>query len=238
MILPSLIRNPIIRARRAACETVGIGRYSWMGLNGLDRKLARHLNRRGGVFIEAGANDGVLQSNTYYFEKIRGWTGLLVEPVPALAARCRENRPHAIVVQAALVALDEPGATVELHVAGLMSTIAGALGDADATARHVATGLAVQGLTTTTRLRVPAHTLSAIIDAAGLRLPIDLLSLDVEGAELAALAGLDFERHAPRFICIEARTPAVIAARLEPRYRMIEVLHDAGTHQDVLYALR
>jgi FkbM family methyltransferase len=219
------------------CETLGIGRYSWMALNGLDRKIARHLGRDGGVFIEAGANDGVEQSNTYYFERMRGWTGLLVEPVPALAAVCRRNR-RATVVEAALVAEDIPGATVELHVAGLMSTVAGALGDEAATRRHVETGLAVQGLARHASLRVPARTLSAVIDETKLAQPIDLLSLDIEGGEADALRGLDFRRHAPRWICVEARDEPAINAVLEPRYRLAEVLTDLGTHRDLLYALR
>src|SRR5688572_8197056 len=76
MPLPNAIRLPLARARRTVCEAVGISRYSWMALNGLDRRLARHLDFDGGVFVEAGANDGVEQSNTYYFEKIRHWRGL------------------------------------------------------------------------------------------------------------------------------------------------------------------
>jgi len=35
-----------------------------------------------GFFIEAGAYDGVDYSNTLYFEKTLGWTGILVEPNP------------------------------------------------------------------------------------------------------------------------------------------------------------
>ncbi len=236
-MIPGSIRLRFIRARRRLCEALGVDRYSWMALHDLDRRLARHLDFDGGVFVEAGANDGELQSNTYYFEKLRGWTGLLVEPVPELAARCRRNR-RATVLQAALVAHEEPGATVELHVAGLMSTVSGALGDAAATARHVEAGLAVQQLPRAERVRVPARTLSSLIDEAKLRLPIDLLSLDVEGAEVAALRGLDFSRHAPRHLCIEARDAAAIAALLEPRYRLVEVLTDLGTHRDLLYALR
>jgi len=237
MKVPGFICERFVRARRTACEALGIGRYSWMALHDLDRKLARHLDFDDGVFIEAGANDGESQSNTYYFEKIRGWTGLLIEPVPAFADACRRHR-RATVVQAALVETDVPGATVELHCAGLMSTVSGALGDAATTRRHVETGLAVQGLARTERLRVPARALSALIDETNLAQPIDLLSLDVEGAEPAALRGLDFDRHAPRFICVEARDPAAIAALLEPRYRVAEVLTDLGTHRDLLFALR
>lgn len=52
-----------------------------MSLNGLDEKLAPYLNFKGGIFIEAGANNGIRQSNTYYLEAVRGWKGILVEPV-------------------------------------------------------------------------------------------------------------------------------------------------------------
>jgi FkbM family methyltransferase len=237
MSLSPAIRRPLARVRRTLCEAMGIARYSRPALHRLDRKLERHLDFDDGVFVEAGANDGVAQSNTYYFEKFRGWTGLLVEPVPALAAECRKNR-RGPVVEAALVATDGPGAMVDLHYAGLMSTVAGALGNAEATARHVQAGLALQQLPGTSCLRVPARTLSALLDEARIIRTIDLLSLDVEGAEPAALGGLDFIRHAPRFICVEARAPAAIAALLDTRYRLLEVLTDLGTHRDLLYALR
>ena len=217
---------------------LGVRRYAQPALYEIDRKLERHLDRDGGVFIEAGANDGVRQSNTYYFEKIRGWTGLLVEPVPELAAECRKNRRASVVREAALVEREVAGATVELHVAGLMSTVAGALGDGAATAEHVAAGRAVQGLAETRTIRVPARTLSALIDEAGLAGEIDLLSLDVEGAEEAALRGLDLRRHTPRFICVEARDEAAIAAVLGERYCVAEVLTDVGTHRDLLYERR
>ena len=37
--------------------------------------------KKKGVFIEAGACDGILNSNTFLLEKNYEWTGLLVEPV-------------------------------------------------------------------------------------------------------------------------------------------------------------
>jgi FkbM family methyltransferase len=235
---PHDFRQSLKRVRRCACEAVGVLRYSRPSLYGIDRKLERHLDLDGGVFIEAGANDGVRQSNTYYFEKIRGWTGLLVEPVPELAVECRKNRRKSVVSEAALVAGEVVGATVELYVAGLMSTVAGALGDEAATARHVAAAREVQGLAAVRRIRVRARALSVLLDELGIGREIDLLSLDVEGAEETALRGIDFTRHAPRFICVEARDAAGIAGVLEPRYRLAEVLTDVGTHRDLLYARR
>jgi FkbM family methyltransferase len=233
--LPASLRRPLARWRRTACEAVGIARYSRPALHALDRKLERYLDFDRGTFIEAGANDGYLLSNTYYFEKLRGWAGLLIEPVPELAAECRRNR-RSEVVEAALVG---PGApeTVELHFAGLMSTVSGALGDARSTASHVSTGLALQQLTETYRLQVPARTLSSLLDQVGWTREIDFLSLDVEGGEAAALRGIDWQRHAPRFICVEVRPGAepAIEEAIGPRYRVEEILADAGTYRDVLY---
>lgn len=237
MMLRGSIRRSLARWRRTGCEALGIARYSRPALHGIDRKLERVLDRDGGRFIEAGANDGVAQSNTYYLEKLRGWTGILVEPMPELAAECRRNR-RVPVVEAALVATEISGATVEMRFAGLMSVMNGALGDAAVTAAHVADGLRVQALSRSYLAKVPARTLSGIIDEAGDGGEIDLLSLDVEGGEVAALQGLDFARHAPRFICIEARARAAIDALLDSRYRLREILTDLGAYQDVLYERR
>jgi FkbM family methyltransferase len=226
------------RARRRLAEAVGIDRYSHLALNGLDRKLARFLPHRGGFFIEAGANDGLAQSNTYYFERMRGWSGLLIEPVPELCARCRRERPRSKVVQAALVGQDYPHADVEMQYAGLMSVIEGAFGDPSVRSRHVELGLQQPGVDGTYSIRVPARTLSAIIDAEAGGRDVDLLSLDVEGAELQALAGLNLARHAPHFICVEARDPRALTALLRPRYEQAEVLSDNGEHQDILFRRR
>ena len=51
--------------------------------------------RRAGFFIEAGAADGERFSNSLFFEKYRGWSGLLVEANPKtysiLLTRNRQN---------------------------------------------------------------------------------------------------------------------------------------------------
>lgn len=47
---------------------------------GQDSRLAKILTNSG-FFLESGAADGELNSNSLYYEKL-GWTGLLVEPHP------------------------------------------------------------------------------------------------------------------------------------------------------------
>src|SRR5260370_35927529 len=113
------------------------------GLNELDRKLEAHLDFDRGIFVEAGANDGLNQSNTLYFETCRRWRGLLVEPIPALAERCRRNRPRALVECCALVPLDDAGKTLTMVDANLMSLVRGAMKTAEDERRHIATASAI-----------------------------------------------------------------------------------------------
>jgi len=235
--VPDRCKRVLKRWRRAVCERCGSARYSRPALNGLDRKLERYLDIDNGFFVEAGANDGFQQSNTYYFEKLRGWHGVLVEPIPELAAECRKNR-RGPVVEAALVAEDTPGATVPIRFAGLMSVLANPTASAIDPEQHVRTGLEVQHLPGSYTVEVPARTLSAILDELGVTREIDLLSLDVEGAEPMALRGLDLRRHGPRFICVEARNRPEIDAALGSTYEMVEVLTECGLYQDLLFCRR
>src|ERR1700675_2623345 len=69
------------RARRIAMEARYSDRLSRPALHELDIKLNAVIARDDGFFVEAGANDGYTQSNTYWLERFRGWRGLLVEPI-------------------------------------------------------------------------------------------------------------------------------------------------------------
>jgi FkbM family methyltransferase len=186
------------RRRRAAGPDDPL---SHPALHGMDHKLDALLDKDGGFFVEAGANDGYTQSNTYWLERFRGWRGILVEPMGAYADMCRRGRPGAAVVQAALVPSDHAGDTVRMHFGDLMSTVQGAHGDEQAGREWVEPGL-VLGWYDAYDEDVPARTLSSVLEEHGAP-EVDLLSLDVEGFEPAVLRGLDLDRHAPRWVLVE-----------------------------------
>ena len=216
------------RWRRPLFELIGSDRYSHLALNELDRKLKKYIDFRDGYFIEAGANDGLTQSNTYWFEQFRGWRGLLIEAVPEKAQACRRNRPRATIVQSALVALDTIR-SVQINTADLMAFVAVG-SDEDAVERaRLARAMAVQNLTQVVKIEVPAKTLSSILD--DLESPmVDLFSLDVEGFELEVLKGLDLRRHRPTYILLETDKIDAALEVLGGNYRVLECL----SHHDYL----
>jgi FkbM family methyltransferase len=200
-------------------------------LNYLDFKLRALCNFEGGFFVEAGANDGIAQSNTLYFEKRLAWRGLLIEAIPALARACAANRPACLVENAALVSAEYSRAVVPMRYCNLMSVVTGALKTPEEE-EHIRKGCGLQQVESFS-LEVPARTLSSILERNGVE-RVDLLSLDVEGYELEALRGLDFRMHKPRVMLVEARNGREVDEFLAPLYEPVALL----SHHDMLYILR
>lgn len=217
-------------ARRRTFETLGSYRFSRTGAHGIDDKLRAHLDLEGGFFVEAGANDGVNFSNTYYLERARGWTGVLVEGIPDLYRACIRRRPRSRVFNCALVPPELEGEQITMHYSNLQSIVSGSL-----PYEHVEAGLRSQR-ERTYDVTVPGRTLSSVLDEVR-PARFDLLVLDVEGYEADVLRGLDLERHAPRFALVEVLDDSArgaIEAALGERYEEAERL----TPTDVLFRQR
>lgn len=174
-------------------------------LGDIHGKLQKYLDFDSGFFIEAGANNGYIQSNTFYLEKSRRWRGVLVEGIPELYQECLRNRPDSLVVNYALVSDEYEGDSVLMHFADLMSMVDGAMNDVDAQAKHLSEGVSVQKLDGSYEISVPAKTLTSVLDEAGVSGPIDFFSLDVEGYEVSVLRGLDTSKYRPKYILVEVR---------------------------------
>lgn len=210
------------------------GQLTYYGLNEIDRKLEAFLPSVGGVFIEAGANDGVIYSNTAFFERNKGWSGLLIEPIPEQAEACMHNRPGSRVIQAALGAPDQLGQLLPMTWCNFMSIVEGAMGSPEADAEYIALGRPHLEAKQPYTVHVPVTTLSTLIDRFLAR-PVDLLSLDVEGYEMQALEGLDLTRHRPRMILVECLfREDQIRARLAPYYDFVDDLGE----KNLLFKLR
>ncbi len=210
---------------------------AYHGLHGLDRKLEAYIGYDGGFFVELGANDGVDQSNTLYFERQRGWRGVLIEPILHNFLKCKANRSsdNAFFCAAAVSqAYEHP--YVRLTYSNLMTAPAGLESDIDDPDAHARAGAVYlpSGEQPVETMAV-ARTLTSMLSEAGAPRTMDLLSLDVEGAELEVLKGLDHDRFRFRYLLVECRDPQRLARFLD---QVGYALVDKISHMDYLFCAR
>lgn len=179
-----------------------------------DGALAELLPEERGFYVDVGASHPTECSNTWQLYH-RGWSGLLVEPLPQCWYRLLRDRPRDRL--APFAAWDSDG-YARLRVAGTVSSV------------RPDWGIEEQGT-----LVVETRRLSTILDAAPeVRDKCSLLSIDCEGAEAQVLRGVDWGRFRPRVVVVEYREydaagdgvdatdrlePALVAAGYEPRHQ-------------------
>ena len=219
----------------AEAKLLKIGRYDFLGGDYGDFMAFNLLWRsndsvtRNGVFVEAGAFDGLEGSNTWFFEKYLGWSGVLVEP--SLCGKCLlgPNRPGSSVFNGAICngagslgrSFDDDDRTLDAtemstnFCAGPNATWAASLkgtragvpiggdgGSCVAAAQRAGTGKgASRG-----QVVVPCRSLTQILSHHLRRKKIDFFSLDVETYDMEALRGLDFNAFDITSMLVECRT--------------------------------
>ena len=181
------------------------GKY--YGQNQLDEKIETFVNFDNGFFVELGANDGINQSNTYYFEKYRGWNGVLIEPIGQKYLECIKNRSNKNKIFCnACVSFDYDKKFVEMTYSDLMTISNIEESNIKSSSEHIQVGMKyLQEGEKSYNFGCIADTLNNILLKSNAPKKIDFLSLDVEGAELEVLKGVDFDEFSFKFMLIEVR---------------------------------
>lgn len=176
----------------------------YFGLNNLDRKIEKYVDYDSGFFVELGANNGINQSNTLYFEKYRNWKGVLIEPTPNNFLECRKNRKITTEIFCnACVSFDYKQNFVELAYCDLMTTTT-SFGNELNFESHVQNGKKfLKQNEVVFKFGAIPKTLTELLKLSNAPNLIDFLSLDVEGAEFDVLNGIDFSIFNFKYICIE-----------------------------------
>lgn len=166
-----------------------------------------------GFFVEVGANHPRANSNTLLFEQ-KGWRGVAFDPIASFKPMWEKERStkfHNVAVSAQR----ETRRFVEiLSDAGwehALSSFEGFVRPDD---------LAVHKSRT---YDVKCGPLSDYVEDGQ---KVDIILIDVEGAEELVLAGIDFDRHAPRYFLIEnmakpGGSPRIRDILAEKGYRLI-----------------
>ncbi|KAK4320960.1 hypothetical protein Pmani_008214 [Petrolisthes manimaculis] len=134
---------------------------------------------RGGVFLEAGAFTGEKLSNTLYFEKYLGWTGLLVEPDPELYSQLLSHHRKAYSINSGL-SLTTKADVLRFKPNGYL----GRMGSDKGT------------------IEVNVFPLYSLLRALNYT-TVDYFSLDIEGDEMKVLQTIPWDKVKFRLITIE-----------------------------------
>lgn len=146
-------------------------------------------NKKNGFFIELGAADGIINSNTYYMEKELDWDGICIEANPKYHEGLKKNRNcHKDFCPIYSV----PGKKIEFSMVNC--------GELSGITNHIGN---IGNFKVTDKIQLETKTLTQILDKFKAPKYIDFLSLDVEGAELEVLKGIDFQKYTIGYMCIE-----------------------------------
>ncbi len=150
-------------------------------------------DRRGGTFVDVGANHYQKSSKTYYLETALGWSGLAIEPQREFAEGFLKNRPRTKFLPFFISDVSNEKARLFVikqwpEVSSSNAEFVRKFGKPDEVRE------------------VPTLTLDDLLEAEKLG-RIDFLSIDVELHEPQVLKGFDIQRFKPSLVCIEGLLP-------------------------------
>ncbi len=186
---PDTLTNDLV----AACEQATGGRIHY-SQEGEDIYLSRFYGeKRDGFFVDVGAHHPIRFSNTYALYR-RGWRGVNIDATPGSMAVFDRFRPGDTNIECAVSDKSER-LTFHVFKEGALNTF-----DPDLAASYVRSGFEqLESVELTTR------PLAALLDeCVGAGQKIDVLSIDVEGSDLAVLRSSDWQKYSPDVVIIEA----------------------------------
>ncbi len=148
--------------------------------------------KHGGYFVEIGATDGIVGSNTYLLERRFAWKGILAEPAQVWRQELFRNRSAHIDTHCVWKDSNSTLVFNEAENPGL-STI-GAFSSADMHKDSRQHGRSSE---------VTTISLNDLLAKYQAPTDIDYLSIDTEGSEFDILSSFDFSRHTFQVISCE-----------------------------------
>lgn len=145
-----------------------------------------------GFFVEFGACDGLVYSNSFLLESQYGWTGILAEPGKTWHEDLVLNRQASIDFRC--VSTGESSEVEFFETSAPEYSTINLFRSAD---NHRATR--VRGIP----YQVPSVSLGTLLEEHNAPVLIDYLSIDTEGSEFAILNAFDFSKYMFRMISVE-----------------------------------
>jgi FkbM family methyltransferase len=194
----------VIESRCFIAVAINMKRYqAYHGETGNGRKIDQVIDSYFdpsvvGTMLDVGASHPIEDSVSYHFE-MNGWTVIMIEANPFWIPMLNEQRSGKALHYAAS---DENIDAADFLIAYLHNRVSGAISSLQVDERLVQKYSSM--ISETELIKVSARTLDWILEQEASELKrIDVVSLDIEGGELAALHGFDVQRWRPSLFVIE-----------------------------------
>ena len=163
---------------------------------GQDRYLHLNLfaNKHNGVFVDVGAYDGFVGSNTLFFEKFMGWSGLCIEPDPAQFGKIPTYRS---CDRLQVCIADKEGTARFFSIADGLTMMGGLVDYFEPQDMKM-----IAERSKTKIVELPTRRLESVLKERNIT-EIDYLSIDTEGSELAILKSFDLARFNVKALSVE-----------------------------------
>ena len=148
------------------------------------------------TYLDIGTNHPLFGNNTFYFYS-RGAQGVCVEPDTRYAGLIKKYRKRDVFLQAGMSTGNET--TADFYIFPRKYSGWNTMLKEEAEQRQAETGIAFQ------RVETPLVKINDVIRQHFATWPT-IISIDVEGLDLAILQSLDFDRYKPEIICVESLT--------------------------------
>jgi FkbM family methyltransferase len=178
---------PLPQKRNWLVEKYGPKKYSQHDEELIIRDFFQ--DQRDGFFVDIGASHYRVNSTTYYLERHLGWKGIAVDPISEYGKGYLVNRKNTHFY--ALYVGDRSDEETNFYIIKKNKRLSSSSIEV------------VKKEGQFEKVRVLTITLNDLLEREGVS-HIDFLSMDIELAEPAALAGFDIKIYQPDLVCIEA----------------------------------
>ncbi len=178
-----------MKQKNAEVYSIGVGPYiEWYGNAYLDFEIYDTFFHKGdevlinGTYLETGGADGVISSNTLFFDRFLNWKGILIEPTICAKVQIPFNRPRATTFQGGICGTNTTLSVADMRV---FCPEDGGYQDWD--------------------IPVRCSPLSAYMEegAASVGKTIDFMSIDIEGHFMNALKSIPWDTFNIRVLVVE-----------------------------------
>jgi len=140
------------------------------------------LNKDNGFFVEVGACDGLVHSNSFFLEKNKKWNGILCEPAEFWHEKLKINRPNCFIEKKPIFSDLKKKINFSVKEGGRS---------------HIDNNSNEKNL-----ISLDSITLNQLFLRQGVD-KIDYLSVDTEGSEFDILSDLNYNKYRPTIITVE-----------------------------------